>query len=529
MTQPTRRDAGKAVAASALALAGFGASASDWPLVHTNCGPVRGFVDRGVHVFLGVRYGADTRALRFRKPLAPTPWNEPVEAAAFAPAAAQAGALGPGSEDCLFLNVWTPNTDPEARRPAMVYFHGGGYATGSTADPQTDGLQLARAGDVVVVTIGHRLNAFGYLSLRLLFPERAPDSGNAGQWDLDLALRWVRDNIAAFGGDPGRVMLFGQSGGGAKIATLMASPAARGLFHASATMSGQQVTASGPLNAAQRAGAFLDALGIDPRAPGAWGALDALEAEKLIGALSTPDPVDPSRGGIYFGPVVDGGMLARHPFWPEAPAQSADIPMILGNTRDETRSLIGRAEPSAFTLRPDDLPALLARHMRCDIDPNLVIETYRREKPDISPSDLFFDATTAARSWRGQVEEADARARQGARTWVYRYDLPSPLDGGRWGAPHTIDIAPVFGTLGAQGAYAGSDNDARRVSAELMGALIALARTGDPDHKGLPHWPAYTLAHRETMLFDRRTRVASDPRSFARTLFASVPFIQWGT
>jgi para-nitrobenzyl esterase len=529
--EPTRRSAAKAISAAALtpALMGFGAASRHAPVARTTHGAVRGFMDRGVNAFLGVRYGADTRPLRFQKPHGPAPWHDVRDATAFAATAPQHGSLGPGSEDCLFLNLWTPSLDSDAHRPVMIYIHGGGYATGSGADPQTNGARMARAGDVVVVTLNHRLNAFGYLSLPRIFPGLAPDSGNAGQWDLALALAWVRDNARAFGGDPARVMVFGQSGGGAKIATLMASPAAHGLFHSAATMSGQQVTASGPLNAERRARAYLAALSIDPLAPGAFEALCALPAERLIDALATPDAVDPSRGGVYFGPVLDGRMLTQHPFWPDAPAQSANIPMILGNTLNETRTLIGRSEPDSFTLSWTDLPQRLAHHMRCDIAPEAVIEAYRADNPNITPPDLFFAATTAARSWRGQVEEADARARQDAPTWVYRFDLPSPRDHGRWGAPHTIDIAAVFGNLDAPGAYTGNDAATRRVSAQLMQAFLALARHGDPNHAALPYWPHYSLPRRETLLLEAQTHVANDPRGFARALFATVPFIQWGT
>src|SRR5690606_28526148 len=212
------------------------------------------------------------------------------------------------SEDCLFLNVWTPGVDA-GRRPVMVYIHGGGYSSGSGSAALYDGTRLATRGDVVVVTLNHRLNALGYAYLARL-ADGFEDSGNVGQLDLILALRWVRDNIGAFGGDPDRVMLFGQSGGGAKIATLMAMPAARGLFHCAATMSGQQVTASGPLNATVRAEAWLKALGLTPdRAQEAA----TLPVERLLEAQTQTDPVL-GFGGVYFGPVLDFRHLPRHPF-----------------------------------------------------------------------------------------------------------------------------------------------------------------------------------------------------------------------
>ncbi len=232
-----------------------------------------------VRALKGIRYG---RAKRFSAP-EPAEWGM-VDLDAlnrFGPACPQSGkAYSPQSEDCLFLNIWLPTTAPRKPRAVLVYFHGGAYSTGSVTDPINDGATLAEKGDVVVVTVNHRLNAFGYLYM----PDRFPDSGNAGQLDLILALQWVQRNIAAFGGDPANVTVFGQSGGGAKIATLMAMPAAKGLFHKAITMSGQQVTASGPMNAEKRTKAFLEKLGkgVDPA---------TAPVEKLVEALSATDPI----------------------------------------------------------------------------------------------------------------------------------------------------------------------------------------------------------------------------------------------
>lgn len=495
------------------------------PVVMTSYGPVRGLRNGGCLRFAGVRYGADTSTTRFARPQPPTRWQETRDALAFGPACPQPGSEPNPSEDCLFLNIWTPDADPRARRPVMVYIHGGAYATGSGSSPLTDGTALATEHDVVVVTLNHRLNVFGYLYLDQIAPGFRPDGGNAGQWDLIAALQWVQANIARFGGDPARVMLFGQSGGGAKIATLMATPAADNLFHGAATMSGQQVTASGPLNATRRARTMLAALGVAETRP---QALLDVPAQALVDALSSPDPVN-NEQRLYFGPVVDQIMLDRHPFWPDAPPRSRHRPMILGNVKNETRNLIGRGAPEAFNLSDADLPQWLARHMRTDIAPSRVIATYRQHHPTMTASDLFFAATTAARSWRGQVEEADARARQGAPTWVYRLDLPSPDDGGKWGAFHTLDIPHAFKTLSAEVSMTGTAPEAVAVSKALSGALVALARTGTPRHPGLPAWPTYSLERRETLILDRRIRVESDPRGFERALFATTPFIQWGS
>lgn len=511
------------------AAAGFGlpagAGGGGDPVVMTSNGPVSGVHENGVAVFRGIRYGADTAGTRFARPAPPAPWREVRPVTTYGAASPQRAGEANQSEDCLFLNVWTPEARPGGNRPVMLYLHGGAYNTGSGSAPLYDGARLAARGDVVVITINHRLNAFGYLSLGQLMPEAFPDSGNAGQWDILLALNWVKANAAAFGGDPGRVMLFGQSGGGAKIATLMAAPAAEGLFHAAATMSGQQVTASGPLNAKRRAEAFLARLAI---APGDAGALKSVPAGAIVDALDTADPVNPDFQ-IYFGPVLDGRLLTRHPFWPHAPGQSAHIPMILGNTLDETRNLIGRSEPEMFALSWEALPAALARHMRCDIDPREVVQAYRGLYPDRSPSDVFFAAATAARSWRGQVEEADARAREDGPTWVYRFDLPWTADNGRWGAPHAADIGYAFLNLDRSGAMPGEAGPAQRAADALSGAFIALARSGDPNHAGLAPWPRHTLPARETMIFGETIRTESDPRGAERALFARVPFIQWGS
>src|SRR5579859_6107426 len=292
--------------------AGSEAMAASEPIAKTTNGPVRGKREGETFVFKGIRYGADTRQHRFQPPVKPARWTKPADAFAYGPASPQSGRGEQGeqmSEDCLFLNVWTPALRDGGKRAVMVYIHGGAYSHGSGSSPLYDGTRLTRRGDVVVVTLNHRLAAFGYLFLG----DRFPASGNAGTLDLVLALQWVRDNIAEFGGDPSRVMLFGQSGGGAKIATLMATPAAQGLFHAAATMSGQQVTASGPLNAAKRARVYLETLGVGPEG------LDDVPTDKLIAAMKASDPVI-GAGGIYFGPVFDRDVLHRHPFYPDAPA-----------------------------------------------------------------------------------------------------------------------------------------------------------------------------------------------------------------
>lgn len=437
----------------------------------------------------------------------------PGDALAFGPASPQRGLDDEAqSEDCLFLNVWTPALS--GRRPVMVYIHGGAYSTGSGSSAVTDGARLSTHGDVVVVTLNHRLNAFGYCYLAA---HDFPDSGNAGQLDLILALEWVRDNIANFGGDPGCATVFGQSGGGAKIATLMAMPAATRLFHRAATMSGQQVTASGPLNATRRTDVYLEALGLSANAR----AIASVPLARLVEALAPTDPVL-GFGSLYFGPVLDERHLTRHPFYPDAAPQSLSIPMMIGNTRDETRGFVG-ADRSLFSLTWNDVPARLAGAMRVDILPDEVVAAYRRLYPQYTPSDVYFAASTAARSWRGAVIELEGRARAGAPAFAYQLDWRAPVEGGIFGAPHTLDIPLVFGNLEASPFIGERTAQGEEMSRTIMDAFIRFARTGNPG------WAPYTLPQRSTMIFDQTLRIENDPRQAERELFAKVPYVQPGT
>jgi para-nitrobenzyl esterase len=497
---------------------------ADAPVASTKAGRVRGYTDNDINVFKGIRYGADTTGRRFMPPVPPESWSDVRDAIGYGPSSPQQSRGSERtSEDCLFLNVWTPGLRDGRKRPVMFYVHGGAYSNGSGSSQLYDGVRLCRRGDVVVVSVNHRLNAFGYLYLARFGGGEFADSGNVGQLDLVLALRWVRDNIAEFGGDPNKVMVFGQSGGGAKIATLMATPLADGLFHRAATMSGQQVTASGALNATLRARVLLDALKLTAERA---GEIKSLPAERIIEVLSTRDPVLPF-GGISFAPVLDERTLQRHPFYPDAPLQSARIPMIIGNTHDETKAFLG-GDASNFNLTWEQLPEKLIPNMRVDIQPEVVIAEYRRLYPRHSPSDVFFAATTAGRSWRGAVIEVEERAKSGSPAYAYQLDWATPRDGGKFGAPHASDIQLAFDNIGKPGATAIGPT-AQLMADQMSETFLAFARTGNPNQKLIPRWEPYTLQRRQTMVFNVPSHMEDDPRGAERRLFAKVPYVQPGT
>lgn len=525
----------------------------DHPVVRTSAGAVRGQQHEGIAVFLGVAYGADTRKTRFQPPLSPEPWRGVRDALACGARAPQltgngmtsrAGQRtqtdtyhlpadeGAISEDCLHLNLWTPSPETRGheRRPVLLYIHGGAYNSGTVNSVLYDGTQLCKRGNVVVVTVNHRLNAFGYLYLAGVSNDpKYADSGNAGMLDLILALRWVKENIAAFGGDPKRVTIFGQSGGGAKCATLMAMPAAHGLFHRVMTMSGQQVTAAPTEIATARSRDFLARLGLAQSIDDLRVALDAMPLERLQEA---------ARVSSAWLPVVDGRALPRDPFSPDAPPISNDVPMILGNTHDETRGLIGGSQPALFSLTWEELPSALRKNVGTflgPISPETIVAKYRIWYPQYSPADVFFAATTAFRSWPGQVIEAERRAESPAqrRTWVYEMDWPSPVAGGRFRSPHTVDIPFFFDNLAlAPGMVGGTPEDVERVqllASAMSETLISFAKTGDPNHAGLPHWPTYDLTRRATMTWNTPPQVVDDPRKNERELAAQAHYRQPGT
>lgn len=511
----------------------FAAAANgDGPVATTTFGKVRGYLDHEIRAFKGIPYGDDTAKTRFAPPHPPPAWTGIRDTLKWGPRAPQPGRTqssassattppDPVSEDCLYLNVWTPGLRDNAKRPVMVYIHGGGYNALSANDDLYDGVRLCQRGNVVVVTLNHRLNAFGYLYLAELGGRDFADSGNAGQLDLILALQWVRDNIAEFGGDPSRVLIFGESGGGAKNACLMAMPSAMGLFHRAASSSGETVTASKPATATARAEQVLKALGLTRDT---LGAIKTVPMETLIEA---------SRASSYYGPVVDGRALPRHPFYPDAPGFSAHIPFMVGTNKDEARLLIGRGNPAMFDLTWETLPPALKRYSEKMGDLNLddVIAMYRRGHPDFSASDVFFAATTDSRDWRPALEEIERRAalpRGAAPTYSYELHWGSPVDP-KMKAHHALDLPLLMDNVALSSRLTGTGPEAFAMAEILSETYIAFARTGNPDNPKIPHWPAYDLARRSTMVFDLHPRVLDDPRSEPRKMFSPVPYENPGT
>lgn len=492
------------------------------PVAMSRHGPVRGYVDRGINVFKGVRYGADTAPRRFQSAVVPQRWTDVREATRYGNASPQASNEPDQSEDCLFLNVWTPEVGGTGERPVMVYVHGGAHANGSGSSPLYDGVALCRRGDVVVVTLNHRLNVFGYNGLGQLLPAAFNQSGSVGNLDIMLALEWVRDSIAAFGGDPANVTVFGQSGGGAKLVTLMAMPSAAGLFHKVITMSGQHVTAMGPRHAELRMHRLLDHLGL---AADRAAELADVSAARLVDALAIDDPIE--KGSMYFWSVMDHDTLPRHPFVPDAPRESRHIPMMIGNTRDEARAFTANDERN-FALTWDTVAAKLEPEFVVDLNAQYVVDWYRERFPEMSPVDVFFAAATCGRSRPGHLIQAQERARLGDRTWMYQLDFGSPVEP-RLGAYHAFDIALAFDNCDKPGSNTGTGPEALEVARRMSETFIAFARNGDPNNPAIPAWAPYDLERRATMIFDAETRSVDDPRGDERRLFQVAPFLKQGT
>ena len=509
-----------------------GASLSPWlkfvradnpyALADTATGKVRGVVVDGVRVFKGIPYGASTAGKnRFMPPVKPAPWSGIRDAFAFGPTAPQrsdnSGTVALGSpqlsEDCLVLNIFAPASNDTRKRPVMVWLHGGGFSSGSGSGRLLDGTSLAHAHDVVVVTLNHRLNVFGYTDIAAAMGSDFALSGAAGMLDLVAALQWVRDNITAFGGDPNLVTIFGQSGGGRKVATLMAMPDATGLFHRAVIESGAVLRLTSPDDAVRYTELLLAELGVKA---GQMRELQNVPMDRLIAADAEVQKKIPSRepGMTANSPVVDGKAIPRHPWDPDGPSLSADVPLLIGYARTE-ETLYDRPTPEKLLL--DDAGLRERASKRLGVDPTPVIDAFRHAYPDASPWDLWIlIATDHPRGTYSRELAKRKAAQRRAPVFAYRYDWETPEGGGHMRSPHTIEIQFVFNNIKIAGPLISKMPEAYALADKTSAAWVSFARSGDPNTPKLPKWPAYSPARRDTMLFNNDCRVESDPAPDAR-------------
>jgi para-nitrobenzyl esterase len=497
-------------------------------VVKTRSGPVQGLVEDKIHTFRGIRYGkAPVGRLRFMPPQPPEPWATPADCTAFGPPAMQmasgATALTTSdfglqmhrvfstpsdmkvqNEDCLYLNVWSPGTDAR-KRPVMVWIHGGGFAYGSGSDPVYQGDGLARHGDVVVVSVNHRLNAFGYAYLGDLMGPEYATSGTVGMQDLVLALKWVHDNIEGFGGDPGNVMIMGQSGGGMKVSTLMAMPSARGLFHKAAIQSGPGLALGRKEAANDTAKKLLDLLGVKP---GDRAALEALPAQTILEAAY--------KVGRGFSPIVDAA-IPRDPFTPDAPSISADVPILVGWAKDEW-TIFSTSEPWYGTMTEAELQA---RVKPMGERGQKLLAAIKKEFPTYSPTFQWIQMISV-RMMQGSETLAERKAAQGkAPAYVYTVSWETPVAGGLYKSPHTIEIPFMLYNFDRMRQFVGTGPGPKRMGDQIAGAWVSFARTGKPVVPGGPAWPPYNPQTRPVMDFNLTSKVVNDPYPAIRQALAS--------
>ncbi|HTX76209.1 MAG TPA: carboxylesterase/lipase family protein [Terracidiphilus sp.] len=492
---------------------------ADYAVVETASGKVRGSSRNGIFTFKGIPYAASTAgAARFLPPQKPAPWTGVRSSMTYGqvcPQPARAGWAndeeawlfnwddGQPGEDCLRVNIWSPGLD-NRKRPVMFWLHGGGYTAGSGQElPSYDGESVARRGDVVVVSINHRLNVLGYLNLADYGSQYA-DSANVGMLDIVAALEWVRDNIAGFGGDPGTVMIFGQSGGGGKVSTLMAMPSAKGLFHRAICESGSTLRVGNEDVSRSTAAALLKELGLDkssveklhdiPIADLEAAAVKVTRPPRLTGVINIRSMSE--RPGWY--PVMDSRIVAQHPFDPQASPLSASVPLLAGSTLNEFTTGINR--PDAF----DMTQAELEKHAADAYQDRAgqVIASYRQLYPNANPFQLWsVIATTGMR--RNVVEQCARKAAQNAApAYCYQFAWQTPILNGRLMSFHCSELAFVFNNTARCDRMTGDGEAARALAAKMSDAWIAFTRTGNPGTKALPHWKPFTDAARTTMIFN---------------------------
>jgi para-nitrobenzyl esterase len=509
---------GTVAAFTAPALVSSWAMAPDGPIVETANGKLRGARQDGIVSFKGVQYAADTGGRnRFMAPQPVASWAGVRDALQFGdrcpqpvrgnPPASTGNQPG-SSENCCVLNVYTPGLDPAARRPVMLFIHGGGFSSGSGDPPALDGTNLAKFGDVVVLSVNHRLNVFGYTGLGHLDPDFA-DAANVGQLDLIAALRWVKENIHAFGGDPQRVTLFGESGGGAKIATLSVMPAAKGLFLRTINMSGPGGFFLKPSATAERVtNEQLKALGIER---GNLRKLQEIPAEQLLAAhVKTLASLKADQ----FRPTIDGRHIFHAPMSTEGAAMQASLPGIISSTATEAMPWLLRDRRHLQVTAEQVKAKIQAQFGLDEAKAAAALAGYQHDDANRSAWDILVAITSDAMIRTPMRRAAEARARAGAEP-VYLCDFvwKSPVDGGIWGGPHAVDIPFAFGNLEAHRLTAGTGPGAIEASRNLMSAYVAFARSGSPNNPRMPQWKPYELAARPSMVIDESCQLVNDYRS----------------
>ena len=499
------------------------------PIVETNNGKVQGIALNGVNVFKGIRYGADTGGVnRFLPAKEPQKWPGVQNATQWGASCPQKAetqdpfyswytAIQPMSEDCLFLNVFTPGLNDNKRRPIMVWLHGGSWGSCAGTAPGFDGTRLARQQDVMVITLNHRLNAFGYFALEGN-DERFRDSGSAGLSDVLLALRWIQINADAFGGNKDNVTIFGQSGGAAKVIALMGMPAAHGLFHKAIVQScsgGMRISSQD--EAAQQAHTLARNLGIS-----------TLDGERLQ-QVKMQDFLAAMKGiSDPFRPFIDGRNFMRDPFYPDAPATAAQIPLLIGNANTESTYYL-QVDPKNFSLSSDDIKRRLRNFLKVsDARVDDLIEAYRTVYPGYDPSELLMTITTDYLFKRNTLKVAALQAASGqSPVYAYVFARETPIQGGRIHSPHTSEVPFIFGTTEAAQAQVGHGPDIEPMTRIMMSAWGAFARSGNPNNPSLPAWERFNGNARHTMALSPDSQLMDDPGGAARNTLDDLPWYEY--
>jgi para-nitrobenzyl esterase len=492
----------------------------------TAYGKVQGIDNAGIKVFKGIPYGATTAGKnRYMPPKKPAPWSGIRECIGYGTVCPQTQADlrsdyaqmimwdrhvgdGPMGEDCLVLNVWTPGLD-STKRAVLVSLHGGGWVTGSGNAPGYDGAQLARFGDVVVVTVNHRLAAYGYTHLADLgAPPEFASSGVCGVMDMTASLEWVRENIGRFGGDPSRVMIFGQSGGGAKISTLISVPAAKGLFHRAAIQSGSLIRFIPRDKATESASKLLAKLGLSK---GRIADIQKMSWQQILEAQTAA-----MAEGATFGPVHDGKYLPHDPFDPVAPPESLSVPIIVSTTLED-------AALNLTNFGLDETGLIKVLNERFAGKGAQIAALYRKYYPNKSPFLVQAQALTDAANRKNAALQVELKHKQGgAAAYLYLWAWPTGGFDGKFGAVHGIDVSASFFNVRDQTLNSGS-LAGTQMGTRLASAWVAFAKTGDPNNPRLPKWEPYTPDSRATMVFDNNTSCENDPRGEIREFWAALP------